>query len=64
MSKIGHLTVILDGPRELDGPLLPRLKGGGEQLLGGAVASVFVSRLESTWELATALTARVFIVWP
>lgn len=33
LSKIGHLRVILNCPRELDGPLLSWLKGGGEQLL-------------------------------
>lgn len=34
MSKIGHLRLILNGPSELDRPLLSRRKGGGEQLLG------------------------------
>lgn len=29
-----HLRIILRGPRELDGPLLFRWKGGDEQLLG------------------------------
>lgn len=33
VSKTGHFRVILNGPRELDGPLLSRLKGGGKQLL-------------------------------
>lgn len=42
----------------------PDVKVEESSYLGRAMASVFISNLESTWELATAQATGVLIIWP